>query len=341
MPTVSSILKDYASLSVPDQNAVKTAIVSAVGVSTDMETFVADERFKSGFICPFCGKEHIVRHGKHDGKQRYRCKDCGRTFFATSNSIASGTHKDIQTWELYIDCMMNGYSLRKTAKICHIHYNTAFVWRHKILDALQLMADDVVLDGMVEADETFFDISYKGNHSKSKTFSMPRKPHKRGHQVKVKGISHEKVCVPCAVNRNGLSIAKATNLGRVSTKDLHTIYDNRIKEGSTVITDKLNSYKRLCKANGLELVQLKSGKSKNGIYHIQHINNYHSQLKLFIARFKGVSSKYINNYLIWHNLVDYAKQEWAEKKMIFLGFVLTTILSEKYNSIPKRCALPI
>ena len=34
------------------------------------------------------------------------------------------------------------------------------------------MADDVTLDGIIEADETFFAISYKGNHSKSKTFAM-------------------------------------------------------------------------------------------------------------------------------------------------------------------------
>ena len=36
------------------------------------------------------------------------------------------------------------------------HRNTAFLWRHKILDALQNMADDVTLDGIIEADETFF-----------------------------------------------------------------------------------------------------------------------------------------------------------------------------------------
>lgn len=52
------------------------------------------------------------------------------------------------------------------------------------------------------------------------------------------------VCVPCAVNRNGLSIAKVANLGRVSTKNLHSVYDGRIKEDATICTDKMNSYKR-------------------------------------------------------------------------------------------------
>ena len=112
---------------------------------------------------------------------------------------------------------MNGTSIRKAATICGINRNTAFIWRHKILDALQNMANDVELDGIVEADETFFPISYKGNHSKSSKFSMPRPAHQRGHATHLRGISKEKVCVPCVVNRNGLSIAKVANLGRVST----------------------------------------------------------------------------------------------------------------------------
>lgn len=89
--------------------------------------------------------------------------DCGKSFVATTNSAVSGTRKDFFVWEKYVVCMLNGLSVRKTAEICGIHRNTAFVWRHKILDALQNMADSVVLDGIVEADETFFALSYKGN----------------------------------------------------------------------------------------------------------------------------------------------------------------------------------
>lgn len=143
------------------------------------------------------------------------------------------------------------------------------------------------------------------------------------------------------MNRNGLSIAKATNLGRVSTKDLHKIYDGRIVPESTMVTDKMNSYKRLCKANGLELIQLKSGKARNGIYHIQHINNYHSQLKMCMDRFKGVSSKYLNNYLIWHNIVNYSKEELAERKNILLRFVMSILYKETFQTITIRKILPI
>ena len=213
--------------------------------------------------------------------------------------------------------MMLGLSVRKSAEICGINKDTAFIWRHKILDALQNMASDVKLDGIVEADEAFFPISYKGNHKKSVIFKMPRKAHKRGKQTHKRGLSREKVCVPCAVTRNGLSLAKITNLGRVSAKDIHHAFDKRIMPNSILCTDAISCYNDLARTEKLELIQLKTGKSKLGIYHIQHINSYHSMLKNFINRFHGVATKYLNNYLVWHNFLNYAKESYAEKTTIF------------------------
>ena len=236
--------------------------------------------------------------------------------------------------------MMHGFSVRKTASICGIHRNTAFIWRHKILGALQNMADSVVLNGIVEADETFFPVSYKGDHKHSKTFVMPRKSHKRGCSTNFRGLSHEKVCVPCAVNRTGLSIAKASNLGRVSTKDLHFVYDNKIAQNSVIVTDLMNSYRRFANTNGYDLVQIKGGKAKKGIYNIQHINSYHSKLKLFMLKFKGVSTKYLDNYLIWHNFVNYAPESEVDKRSILLKFVMTQAMVIHVADISKKPAMP-
>jgi len=69
--------------------------------------------------------------------------------------------------------------------------------------------------------------------------------------------------------------------------------------------------------NNIDLVQLKSGKFKQGIYNIQHINNYHSELKRFLYAFKGVSTKYLNNYLILHNFVNYAKELMKKRKLSY------------------------
>ncbi len=171
---------------------------------------------------------------------------------------------------------------------------------------------------------------------------MPRKANKRGHSTHIRGLSKEKVCVPCAVNRNGLSISKITNTGRVSTKDLHHIYDGRIKSNATLVTDKMNSNVRFTNANGIEqLIQLKTGKAKKGIYTIQHINSYHSQLKKLMRRFNGVSTKHLNNYLVWNSLVNYAKESDTEKRNIFLTFVLATLKTDKCRDLSNRPAVPL
>ena len=343
MTSIKDIIDLIQQLSQDEQQKLKRMLSSSNHRDEiSMESFVTKERFANGRFCPICGCTHVKRNGHSgDGKQRYLCMDCGKTFAITTNSIVSGTHKDFSVWEKYIACMLNGLSVRKTAEICGIHRNTAFVWRHKILDALQNMAEDVVLDGIVEADETFFALSYKGNHKTSKTFTMPRESRKRGKSSHKRGLSHEKVCVPCAVNRNGLSIAKATNVGRVSSKDLHGLYDGRIESDSILVTDKMNSYVRFANAQDLYLVQLKTGKTIKGIYNIQHINNYHSQLKRFMRAFNGVATKYLNNYLVWHNFVNYAKETFAEKRNILLSFALTTPQKETYKDLSHRPSIPV
>ena len=341
MATITSILSDISTLSTSDRILLKDRLVRMFTKHTSsLDEFVKTERFSGGLVCPLCGCIHIVRHGhRKDGTQRYLCRDCGKTFVAATNTIASGTKKDLSVWEKYIDCMMNSFSLRKTAILCGIHKNTAFLWRHKILDALQNMANSVILDGIIEADETFFPVSYKGNH-KNGSFVIPRRPRKRGSSTNTRGLSKEKVCVPCAVNRNGLSIAKATNLSRVATKDLHFVYDSKIKVGSILVTDLMNSYRRFANKNTLKLVQLKGGKSKMGIYNIQHINSYHNELKRFMYGFRGVSSKHLNNYLIWHNFVNYAKESEVDKRTILLKFVLIQNMVIRSADVSRKPVLP-
>lgn len=341
MSTVADIINMIMTLPADEQKTLKSALLnSTFSGSSDMNEFLSKERFANGRACPLCGSTHVVRNGRRaDGTQRFICRDCKKSFVVTSNSIVSGTKKDLSVWEKYISCMMQGLSIRKTAELCHISKNTAFYWRHKILDALQNMADSVTLNGIVEADETFFAVSYKGNHSRSK-FTMPRKSHHRGSQTHIRGLSREKVCVPCAVNRSGLSIAKISNCGRVSADNLDNTFKGRIAENSTLVTDEMNSYIKFAKNNSLNLIQVKSGKNKKGIYNIQSINNYHSRLKKFMSYFNGVSTKYLNNYLIWHNFVNYAKETDVEKYNILLKFALTTTKRETCEQISLRKSIP-
>lgn len=236
---------------------------------------------------------------------------------------------------------MNGMSVRDTANICDIHRNTAFAWRHKILDSLQEIHNAIKLEGIVEADETFFPVSYKGNHKNSKTFVMPRVAHHRGHSVKKLGLSDEQVCVPCAVNRKGQSVARVGKLGKVSNLCIDKSLGKQIKPCSILCTDKEQAYRKFSKEYNHTLIQLDTGKSKKGIYNIQHFNSYHSMLKVFMYRFRGVSTKYLNNYLIWNNFVNYARETYKEKLVILLNHIIVININTTFRELSKRPPLPL
>ena len=308
-----------------------------------VEDFIAEHRFNGGRYCVHCGSQHVVRNGHlPNGTQRFRCKDCHKAFVPTTNTVLYKTKKPLTRYEKFVSCMVDGMSVRKTAWECGIHRNTAFRWRHKFLDALQQMAEGVILSGIVEADEKFFAVSFKGNH-KMDGFEMPREAYKRGSECKKRGLSREKVCVPCAVNRDGLSIAKVSSLGKASVATISSVLEGRIAEHSVICTDKEKSYIQFSEENNLTHVRLKTGKKVvKGIYHIQHVNSYHGKMEAFInIHLRGVSTKYLNNYLIWHNFIHYARENAYEKREILLRFVLTAHATSYGCNISDRPVLPL
>lgn len=183
MVTVSNIIKMIATLSDKEKDELKLALTNGANITMSLNTLATESRFANGRVCPLCGSVHVVRNGHQaDGAQRYMCRDCKKSFTATTNSVVAGTRKDMSVWERYICCMMLGLSIRKSAEACGIHRNTAFYWRHKVLDAVRKSFENMRLGGIVEMDEAFLPVSYKGNHKNSKSFKMPREPHMRGGQ---------------------------------------------------------------------------------------------------------------------------------------------------------------
>lgn len=87
--------------------------------------------------------------------------------------------------------MVNGYSIRKSAKLVEINIATSFFWRYKILDCISTFLGKGYVDSVFEADEVFFTESLKG----TKPSNMPRQFRKRDEQVKKRGISKEQVYI--------------------------------------------------------------------------------------------------------------------------------------------------
>ena len=216
--------------------------------------------------CPHCQGINVVKNGHKGNVQRFKCKDCGKTFTFSNNTILFSTKKDLETWKKYCECFLEKKSLRRCAEICDISLETAFRWRHKILDALQNMQSNITLKGVVESDETFFALSFKG--TKKENFSIPRETHNRGHSVSTRGLSKELVCVPCIVNHEGMSVGKISNLGTPKVQDLEKVINNRIEQGSIFVTDSLRGYQKVAVNNDLVHVRIPRGRYKSGSFNI-------------------------------------------------------------------------
>ena len=83
----------------------------------------------------------------------------------------------------------------------------------------------------------------------------------------------------------------------MTSNELKKLYNNRISEASIICTDSHKSYMQCAEDMKLEHKRIKRGKHKEDIYHIQHINNLHSNLKRWMNRFNGVATKYLENYM--------------------------------------------
>ncbi|NSB14100.1 DNA topoisomerase IA [Clostridium beijerinckii] len=102
--------------------------------------------------------------------------------------------------------MVNGYSIRKSAKIVEINIATSFFWRHKILDCISTFLGKGYVHGVIKAYEVFFAESFKG--------IKPRHSSKRCKQVKKRGISKEQVCIATAIDREGNLIMELACKGK-------------------------------------------------------------------------------------------------------------------------------
>jgi transposase-like protein len=78
--------------------------------------------------CPHCGSIRVNKYGSFHGSQRYKCRDCKKTFTNTKNSMFFHFRKDYeQKFKKYIECMVNKLSLHRSEEVCDISYRCSFV----------------------------------------------------------------------------------------------------------------------------------------------------------------------------------------------------------------------
>jgi len=338
---ITKLINDFKRLSKEEKEKF-IDFISANSTPSDFK-FVVDTKLDNGLVCPHCGAKGkgVCKNGiRSNGRPRFFCKHCNRHFSVTTNGILYYSKKSIKAWKEFISCFLHGFSVRKTAEACKINKNTAFLWRHKLCDSLKGIMDKVTMSGIVEADETYFRVSYKGNSKAFKNGLAGRNKRKRGtsvfHKGRKRGLSKEQVCVPCAINRTGLSVSKISGLGKGSYNGIKAVIGSHIKAGSILCADGASAYDSLAADKGLE----RADASFCGMYNIQRMNAYHSRLKGFLDRFNGVSTKHLNNYLVYNNFANYAKETHTEKVRILTNHLCTAHCFTRRVEIGNRPPIP-
>jgi transposase-like protein len=294
--------------------------------------------------CPHCGSSHVSKNGKTPaGYQRFMCVDCHKTFGEKERPVWIGSHFPKEVWMEYIRLMNMNVSLRAIAEALEINVTTAFFWRHKILTALKDGKSDAVLEEHTQADETFTQLSTKGNnnaynnlHRGEPVFREPdyKKVRKSGHRhargscSSTRGLNQGLVCTPFAIGGNDICWGKPSNMGAPSSGDLDSVYAGHLGESVILVTDASTAARKYAEDKELPIIQLKSKtESRQGKHNLQKVNNLHSSFKQDLRGYNGVSTKYLENYA---NLTIF-KQETPG----ITDITRAALLTDKLRNVPK------
>lgn len=278
------------------------------GMALDQTTALIQAHLSQHLGCPRCQGERVVRNGQANGLQRYKCRGCGVTFNAlTGTPLARLRHRD--KWLLQAHALDEGLSVRKAAARMGVDRSTAFRWRHRFL-TLPREVKAQHLEGVAEADETYVLRSYKGQH-RQLLAEQSRKPRRRGGRAAKRGLSAEQVPILVVRNRAGQTtdfVLEAANKPCVTR-----VLQVAVADDAVLCTDGSNLLATVARELEIEhnAVNTLRGEHTRGAWHIQNVNAYHSRFKAWMARFKGVATSYLPNYLGWFRALDRNAQSGA------------------------------
>ena len=113
-------------------------------------------------VCPVCGSIKVIKYGTRNGRQRYLCKDCHRTFGDSNGTVAFRSKLSVSKWIEFIKLTLQGESCRTISKNLGINKQTALHNRYRVCAVLhQFVSNQDEFKSLAEGDEYYYPLSFK------------------------------------------------------------------------------------------------------------------------------------------------------------------------------------
>ena len=232
--------------------------------------------------CPYCGSKNST---PAKNENRHHCNNCNTSYSVTVATIFHDTKIDLQKWFLAISLVLNakkGLSARQLARDIEVNKNTAWYMLMRIRKAMT--QDFQMLEGIVEADETYIGGKDKNKHNSNKTGGT------QGRSTK------EKEIVVGTLERGGK--IKAKTVKDASGKSLKTFIRTNVKENSEIMTDEWRGYRGISIKYNHNIIAHNANEYVRGIVHTNTIEGFWSLLKRgIVGQYHKVSKKHLNSYM--------------------------------------------
>lgn len=123
-----------------------------ISAGASIEDWLASKKVMPA--CPRCGSTKLVKNGRRQGRQRFKCKACGQTLGWSSQTPFYRSRMPYDTWSRFIQQVERRTPLREIAEECGISLHTACKWRQRYLDGhlrmLMEVLEELQAKGMIK-----------------------------------------------------------------------------------------------------------------------------------------------------------------------------------------------
>jgi len=113
-------------------------------------------RWPQGFVCPACGN---TRHCTLQSRRLFQCNACGRQTSVTAGTVFAGSKLALNVWFLAMHLITqakNGISSLELSRQLGISQNSAWLMKHKLMQAMLERERARQLSGLVQLDGAYW-----------------------------------------------------------------------------------------------------------------------------------------------------------------------------------------